>query len=69
MTLEAWNARMHQYSFNFIGKFKQLHCPVPLFIASIEPNPSSKEKSANIGVILDQDKNIGPILLLLGSKA
>jgi hypothetical protein len=24
--------------------------------------PSSKEKLANIGVILDQDKNIGPIL-------
>jgi hypothetical protein len=31
-------------------------------------NSSSKEKLANIGVILDQDKNInGPILLLLGN--
>jgi hypothetical protein len=35
MTLEAWNTRMH-HSFNFIRKFKQLHCPVPLFIASIQ---------------------------------
>jgi hypothetical protein len=37
LTLEAWNTRMH-YSFNFIRKFKQLHCPVPLFIAYIQSN-------------------------------
>jgi hypothetical protein len=27
-----------------------------------QDSPSSKEKLANIGPILDQDKNIGPIL-------
>jgi hypothetical protein len=34
--------------------------------SALQGYPSSKEKLGNIGVILDQDKNIGPILLLLG---
>jgi hypothetical protein len=38
----------------------------PMVVVVIRNIPSSKEKLANIGPILDQDKNICPILTSIG---